>query len=120
MPCGELLDRDDVIRMAVRTEDVRDRDVFALGAFLQSLRQAVAVDEDAVAARAFGDEVGVGKPFGVLDALDDHANSITLLMPSWASMSSKPRLTSSSVIRWETNAPTSMSPASARSTYCGT
>ena len=120
MPGGELLDRDDVVRMAVGAEHMGDRDAVALGALLQSLRQPVAVDEDPVPARALGDEVGVGKPFGVLDALDDHANPITLLMPSWASMSSKPRLTSSRVIRWDTNAATSMSPANARSTYCGT
>src|SRR6185436_3979403 len=106
--------------MAVRAEDVRDRDAVPLRAFLQSLRQAVAVDENAVPAGALGDEVSVGKPLGVLDALDDHANSITLRMPSCASMSSNPRLTSSSVIRWDTNAATSMSPANARSTYSGT
>ena len=41
----------------------------------------------------------------------DHVKPITLRMPSWASISSKPLLTSSSVIRWERNASTSMSPA---------
>ena len=49
----------------------------------------------------------------MLDALDDQANSITLRMPSCASISSKPRLTSSSVMRCETNGSTSISPASA-------
>src|SRR4029079_14982626 len=106
--------------MTVRAEDVRDRDAVSLRTFLQRLCQSVAVDEDAVPARAVGDEVSVGKPLGVFDALDDHASSITLLMPSCASMSSNPRLTSSSVIRWDTKAATSMSPASARSTNCGT
>jgi len=101
----------DVIGMAVRAEDVRDRDAVALGALLQCLGQPVAVDEDAVPARTFADEVGVGKPFGVLDAFDDHANSITLLMPSWASISSKPRFTSSRVSSCERKASTSMSPA---------
>ena len=41
----------------------------------------------------------------------DHENEITLRMPSWASISSKPLLTSSSVMRWERKASTSMSPA---------
>src|SRR6185295_7872504 len=41
----------------------------------------------------------------------DHANEITLRMPSCASISSKPLLTSSSVMRWERKASTSMSPA---------
>ena len=41
-------------------------------------------------------------------------------MPSWASISSKPRLTSSSVSRCERNGSTSISPASQRSTSCGT
>ena len=45
---------------------------------------------------------------------------MTLRMPSWASISSKPRLTSSRV-RWcEMNGSTSISPASQRSISCGT
>ena len=89
---GELLDRDDVIRMAVGAKHVRDRDAVALRALLEGSGEPVAVDEDAAPARALGDEVGVREPVGVLDALDDHANSITLLIPSCASMSSNPRL----------------------------
>ena len=38
-------------------------------------------------------------------------NSITLRMPSWSCISSKPWLTSSSVIRCEMNGSTSMSPS---------
>src|SRR6185437_14264139 len=41
-------------------------------------------------------------------------------MPSWACIRSKPLFTSSSLIRWETNGSTSMSPASQRSTSWGT
>ena len=44
----------------------------------------------------------------------------TLRMPSCASISSKPRFTSSSVRRWESSASTSISPASQRSTSSGT
>jgi hypothetical protein len=40
-----------------------------------------------------------------------YENSITLRIPSCASISSKPRFTSSSVIRWEMNESTSMSPS---------
>jgi hypothetical protein len=40
-----------------------------------------------------------------------YENSITLRMPSWASISSKPRFTSSKVIRCEMNESTSMSPS---------
>ncbi len=38
-------------------------------------------------------------------------SSITLRMPSWACIKSKPRLTSSRVMRWEMKASTSISPA---------
>src|SRR5215218_9194795 len=120
MTSGELFDADDVIDVAVRAEDVRDRDLVVGCAPLELVGEAVAVDEEAVAARAFRDEVRVGQPLRMLRALDDHANSITLRMPSCASISSNPRLTSSSVMRCETNDATSISPASARSTYCGT
>ena len=48
------------------------------------------------------------------------ANVITLRIPSWASISSKPWLTSSRLIRCESRASTSISPASQRSTSSGT
>jgi hypothetical protein len=40
-----------------------------------------------------------------------YRNSITLRIPSWASISSKPRLTSSRPMRWETKGVRSISPA---------
>ena len=81
-------------------------------AALELALEPVRVDEDAAPARPLGDEVGVREPVRMLDALDDHAKSITLRMPSPASISSKPRLTSSSVSLCETKASTSISPAS--------
>jgi hypothetical protein len=93
-------------------------------------------------ANGLGRRVGAGLPIGVaaaaeLDAAqaDDRdgeaaqakrtaihaqAKRITLRMPSWASISSKPSFTSSRVSVWETNGATSMSPASERSTSSGT
>jgi hypothetical protein len=90
---------------------VRDRYVVLLDALLELVRQAVPVDEEAASAGPFRDEVGVGQPLRVLDALDDHANSITLRMPACASINSTPRFTLSSVMRCETNEATSISPA---------
>src|SRR3954468_12432569 len=45
---------------------------------------------------------------------------MTLRIPSWASMSSKPRLTSSNPMVRDTSGATSISPASQRSTSWGT
>jgi hypothetical protein len=79
---GKLFDCDGVIGVTVRAQDVCDRDPVALDASLEAVRQPIAVDEEAVAAGAFGDEIGVRQPLRVLDTLDDHANSITLRIPS--------------------------------------
>src|SRR6185312_11179211 len=49
-----------------------------------------------------------------------YPNSITLRIPSWASISSNPRLTSSRLILWEMKGSTSISPAIAFSTKTGT
>ena len=75
----------------------------------------------------------LARPFGPLPAIVEHrrcgrdrpgrvaqSNVITLRMPSWASISSKPWFTSSSVIRCESSDSTSISPASQRSTSSGT
>ena len=48
MPRRKLLDADDVVAVAVRAENVRDRDAVLLGASLELVRQAVPVDEEAV------------------------------------------------------------------------
>src|SRR5205823_3793394 len=106
--------------VTVRDELVRDRDPVALDPLEQRCRLAVAVDQDAVAAGAVSHQVGVRRPLGMLAAGDDHANPITLRMPSWASINSKPRLTSSSVMVCERKGSTSISPASQRSISCGT
>src|SRR3954452_24239905 len=53
-------------------------------------------------------------------ALHRYVKEITLRIPSCASISSKPRFTSSSDSLCETNGSTSISPASQRSTSCGT
>src|SRR5262249_55460593 len=59
------------------------------------------------------------RPVG--DGEDAHyESSITLRMPSWASISSNPRLTSSSERRWLSSDSASISPPSQRSTSCGT
>src|SRR5205807_253293 len=118
---GRLLDADDVVGVAVRHQDVRDGDAVVADTLLERLDDAVAVDEDAAPARPLRDQIGVRRPLRVLGALDDHAsNLITLRMPSCASISSNPRFTSSSVMWWEMNGSTSMSPASHRSTSRGT
>ena len=78
---------------------------------LEPLLEPVGIHQDAISTRPLRDEVGVRKPVRMLDALDDHAKSITLRMPSPASISSKPRLTSSSVSLCETKESTSISPA---------
>src|SRR5215218_4867946 len=114
-----LLDPDHVVGVAVRAEDVREGDAVPRGAVDEILLEAVAVDQDAVAALLVRDEVGVREPAWMLDALDDHENEITLRIPSCASISSKPRLTSSSVSVCDTNGSTSSSPASQRSTSRG-
>ncbi len=97
---GQLADAVDVIRVRVRDEDVSDVDPVPLSAFGERLDDTVRVDEEPLPARPLGDEVRVREPVRVLGSLDDHAasaNLITLRIPSWASMRSKPRLTSSSV-----------------------
>ncbi len=93
---GELLDALDVVRVRVGAKDVGDHNPVALDAVEERLGDAVRVDQDTLAALALGDEVGVREPVRVLGALEDQ-NSITLLIPFWASMSSKPRFTSSSL-----------------------
>ena len=100
-------------------KNVGDHDSIALDAVEERLRDTVPVDQNAVAALALGDEVGVREPVRMLGAFEDQ-NSTTLLIPSCASMSSKPRFTSASLILWEMNGSTSISPASQRSTSCGT
>jgi hypothetical protein len=90
---------------------VRDGDPVVLDSLEQRLDDAVAVDEHAVAARPLPDEIRVREPARMLGLLDVHDKSITLLMPSCASINSNPRFTSSSLSLWETNASTSISPA---------
>src|SRR5439155_6239298 len=119
-PPGHVLDADHVIAVAVRDELVGDGDPVALDPVEQWSRLAVSVDQDALTAGAVGHEVGVRRPLGMLAAGDDHVNPITLRIPSWASISSKPRLTSSSVMLCERKGSTSISPASQRSISCGT
>ena len=60
-----------------------------------STRLSIALRSDAIAPGGYG--VGQSKV-------------ITLRMPSWASMSSKPRFTSSSLSSWEISGATSISP----------
>ncbi len=85
---GEVLDvvleALDVIGVAVRHEHGVDGEAERLGLVDQRLHDAVAVDEDPVAALAVGDEVAVGGPAGSLGAFDDegHASSSTERMPS--------------------------------------
>ena len=119
-PLREPVRVDDVVAVLVRDEHVRDRDLALLDLVEQRLLDAVRVDEHAVPAVAVGDEVGVRRPLRVLGALEQHQKEITLRMPSCASISSKPRFTSSSVMRCEMNDSASMSPASQRSTSIGT
>src|SRR5689334_14035153 len=121
-PGGRLLYSDHVVGVAVRDQHVGDRDVIGRGPGRQWLGDAVAVDVDAVAVVVVGDQVGVRRPGRVLDPLDDHAapNPITLRMPSCASISSKPWLTSSSVMWWERKGSTSIFPSSHMSTRRGT
>ena len=66
-------DVDDVVAVAVRAEDVRDRDLLARGTFFECGGQPVRVDEHAVPARLIGDQVRVRQPTWMLDSVDDHA-----------------------------------------------
>ena len=107
----QLLDADHVVVVVVGEQDVGDRRPLALDPLDERVGDVVGVDQHPGAAGLVDDEVGVGEEICVLDALENHAsNSMTDRIPSWASISSKPWLTSSSVIRWEMNGSTSISP----------
>src|SRR5690606_15422189 len=83
-------------------------------------RDAVAEDDDVAAVRGSGVE-GVVEELAltVADGID-HCITSTVRMPSWRSISSKARLTSSSGMRCDTKPSRSNSPRSAISTSCGT
>ena len=115
---GERPGADHVVVVVVGEQQVGDLDPLALGELGERVGDRVRVDQHPLAAGLVEDEVGVGEPVGLFDARaaarllsPPQLNSITLRMPSWASISSKPRLTSSRVIRWEMNGSTSISPA---------
>src|SRR5204862_4430796 len=85
----------------------RDEEVGPLGAQPDRGR---AVEQHAVAQRGerrLVEGAAGGRVGGVELEVVDHVNEMTLRMPSWASISSKPRLTSSSEMRWERKASTS-------------
>src|SRR3954451_7812408 len=109
-----------MVGVLMRHEHMRDLDRLRLDQLEQRSLDPVRVDQHAVTALFVGDEVRVRRPLRMLRALDDHANSITLLIPSCCSISSNPLFTSSSVMRCEMNDSTSISPASQRSTSFGT
>jgi pimeloyl-ACP methyl ester carboxylesterase len=73
-PCTprELGDGDDVVGVAVRAEHVRDRDPVGGRALLERALEAVAVDEEAVAADLVRHQVRVREPARMLDSFDDH------------------------------------------------
>jgi hypothetical protein len=77
------IDPGDVIVMPVRDDHRCHLDVQLLSTRDQRLNQPVAVDEDASAALAIRHKVGVRGPLRGLGALDDHASSSTVRMPSW-------------------------------------
>ena len=66
---GEL---GDVVVVVVGEQHVGDGDALRLGLVEQRAHGAARVDEEAVAAGAGGDEVGVRQPVRVHRALDDH------------------------------------------------
>ena len=75
-PARELVLVLDVIRMAVRAEDVRRREPLALDRLEQRLERRPAVDEHGHAAGLVADDEGVREPARVHRALDDHAQSL--------------------------------------------
>ena len=69
---GDLRELDHVVAVVVGAQDVGDGDPVALDTLEQLPGLAVAVDQHAVAARAVGDQIGVGQKLRILGALDDH------------------------------------------------
>lgn len=117
----------DVILVVVGEQDRGDVDPLSLDALQQRLAHPVPVDQDALASCRVDDQVCVRQPDRVLGAMNLESSghvlfpkAMTLRMPSWAAISSKPVLTSGSVIRCEMKASTSISPARYRSTSSGT
>jgi hypothetical protein len=74
-PLARLGQSRDVVAVRVGDEDVGDLDLVGRRPLEQRLEHVVAVDQDPLAARRVGDEVGVGEPLVVLGALDDQAGS---------------------------------------------
>ena len=72
-PLRQLLDADDVVVVVVGEEDVGDRRPLALDPLAERIGRQVGVDQDPRAADLVDREVGVRQPFGLLDALKDHA-----------------------------------------------
>jgi hypothetical protein len=75
-PARELVLVLDVIRVAVRTQDVRRCEPLALDRLEQRLERRPAVDEHRHAARRVADDEGVREVPRVHRALDDHAQSL--------------------------------------------
>jgi len=85
------------------------------GCRLRGAERIVAVDLSEDRLQRARDQGATDTLVGGPDAVDSdaltHENPITLRIPSCASISSKPRFTSSSVSRWDTNASTSIAPS---------
>ena len=128
--CAEALGQrpgaDHVVVVVVGEQQVGDLDPLALGALGERVGDRVRVDQHPLAARLVerpgrrwrasrivrrGSAARSISSRTIKRLQPTQLNSITLRIPSWASISSKPRLTSSSVIRWEMNGSTSISPA---------
>ena len=71
-----------MVGVMMGNEDMGYLDVVLSDAFEQGLEDAIGVDEYAVAVRAVCEEVCVREPPGMLDAVDDHVNLMTLRIPS--------------------------------------
>ena len=73
---GVFLAGDDMVVMVMGDENVGDGDPEPLRGVDQRLVDAVRVDEDAVAAFAVGNEVGIRQPRWMLCPLDDHPSRL--------------------------------------------
>src|SRR5262249_19581633 len=79
-----LTQRVDVIAVVVGEQDVGDVQAVLVGLLEQRSERAARVDQEGVAVRPGGDEIGVGQPAITHGTLDDHGPDGTLAA-SWNS-----------------------------------
>jgi hypothetical protein len=81
---GEPLDPDHVVEVVVGEQHMADLGALALDPLDQRVRDVVRVDQHAAPAGPIDDQVGIGEPLELLDALQDHSTSYYPRFPATA------------------------------------